>query len=77
MSHDEIKLVITEAVDAAVPGAVEKYVNGHIRDLRRDLEPVIEAVRFLHTLRRFLQWLGVPLAAIGIGIVWVLKKLNI
>jgi hypothetical protein len=72
MDREEIIQTINEGIQQGIattmPGAIEKHVNGHIRELRAELQPVIDGVRFINTGRRFLIWIGIPVSALWVAV---------
>jgi hypothetical protein len=89
MNADDIYKVIENAVEKTVPPVVERVVNGKVRKVQETLElhmqtsqerheellPVIEALKFFQTGRKFAMW-AKPLAPflLFVGVAWVAFK---
>lgn len=60
---DEIKVTVNGKIDN-----LTKMLDNHIAEhdkLTEKLDPLVDAVRWINTSRKFVVWIGVPIATIG------------
>jgi len=80
-THD-IKETVRESVEATMPPAVQKYVNGNIKRVEDKLDghintmqPVADFIATLNNLIRFCKWAGIPTVALLAGLVAFIKHI--
>ncbi len=60
---DEIRVTVNGKIDNLTK-MLDKHIAEHDK-LSEKLDPLLDAVRWINTSRKFIVWIGVPVATVG------------